>query len=89
MASGAILGICPVCNEHIWEDQWDIYEDTIIHEDCKNKFIANKLKVTNSQFNKLSKEQKIKLEIEDLKRDMESTFKYYLDRINKLEKQLK
>jgi hypothetical protein len=89
MASGAILGVCPVCEDVIWEDEWDIYEDTMIHEDCKSKFIADKLRITNGQFEKLSKEQKIISEIGELKRELESAFKYYSDRIRELENSLK
>jgi hypothetical protein len=63
-------------------------EDTIIHERCKSKFIQDKLRITNGQFKRLSKEQEIKREIEELRNDMQSSFKYYLDQINKLEKEL-
>lgn len=38
MASGCILGECPVCNDHIYEDEWDLNKfDQLVHERCKNK----------------------------------------------------
>lgn len=89
MASGAILGKCPVCNEHIWEDEWDICDDTILHERCKAEFIGKKLRITENQFFKLSKEQQIKREIEELRNDMKNSFKYYSDELKRLEKLLK
>lgn len=89
MASGCILGKCPICNDHIWEDEWDMYADTILHERCKREFIENSLKITNGQFEKLSKEQDISKEIECLKKEMNDTFEYYSKRIKALELQLK
>lgn len=89
MASVAILGTCPVCDEFIWEDDWDIYYDVMMHEECKAKFIADKLKITNGQFDKLSKEKMIIKEIADLKSEMKSSFEYYSMRIDELEKMLK
>jgi hypothetical protein len=35
MPSGCIMGTCPVCNEHVWEDEWDMVGDIIVHADCK------------------------------------------------------
>jgi len=89
MASGAILGICPVCNEHIWEDQWDIEGETIIHEECKSRFIEDSMKITNGQFKKLTKENYIQKQIEDFRTDLKNTLKYYTDEINRLERMLK
>lgn len=34
MASGAILGQCPICNEWIYEDEWIYKGDTMYHESC-------------------------------------------------------
>lgn len=40
MASGCIMGDCPVCDELVWEDNWDLVdgEDLIfVHTECKSK----------------------------------------------------
>ena len=35
MASGCILGTCPVCDDLIWEDEWDMTTDgKMVHEQC-------------------------------------------------------
>ena len=34
MASGCIVGECPVCNDWIYEDEWDLLGDIILHERC-------------------------------------------------------
>jgi hypothetical protein len=37
MASGCIIGECPVCGEHIYEDEWLLVDDVLIHEECRHK----------------------------------------------------
>ncbi|MBW6409003.1 hypothetical protein [Clostridium weizhouense] len=88
MASGCIIGTCPVCDDVIWEDQWNIVGDTIIHEECKEAFMANQLKCTEGQTKILSKQQQIKNDIADLREDMKNTFRYYSNEIKRLEKLL-
>ena len=34
MASGCIVGECPVCDEWIFEDEWNLLGDIILHEGC-------------------------------------------------------
>ena len=44
---GCIVGECPICEEWIYEDEWEITGDIMHHEDCKvTKFVT--------QFSKLS-----------------------------------
>lgn len=47
MASGTIIATCPVCGDHIWEDQkWCFVNNNIIkHEECDIKNILKILKV--------------------------------------------
>lgn len=52
-------------------------------------YIENKFRITGSQFEKLSKEQKILKEIEELRADIKEMHKYYCDKISELEKLLK
>ena len=41
MSSGCIMGECPICGELIWEDEWDMTDDIMHHEDCKiTKYVA-------------------------------------------------
>ena len=43
MASGCIMGDCPVCEELVWEDDWDMIDPgpeellIFIHPECKGK----------------------------------------------------
>ncbi|MBG9796914.1 hypothetical protein ABD73_03935 [Brevibacillus laterosporus] len=40
MASGCILGECPLCTEHVYEDECDLDKhDRICHEECLKKGI--------------------------------------------------
>ena len=32
---GCIVGECPICGDHIWEDEWKITDKIMHHEDCK------------------------------------------------------
>ncbi len=34
MASGCVFGNCPVCNEIVWEDDFDIYKGMMMHPEC-------------------------------------------------------
>ena len=41
MASGAIIGECPICGELVWEDDWDLTNNITHHKDCKmNQYIS-------------------------------------------------
>ena len=49
MASGCILGNCPVCDELVWEDSWDMIDDgkdlIMVHPECKPKAHGLLLKI--------------------------------------------
>lgn len=48
--TGCIVGVCPICGDHMYETEWEITGNIMHHEDCKvTKFIA--------QFAKLSIEK--------------------------------
>ena len=34
MANGCIVGECPVCDELIFEDEWTLLGDIMLHERC-------------------------------------------------------
>lgn len=60
MASGCIVGECPVCNELIFEDEWALLGDIMLHERCL-------CRASNEQ----EKERKIK-ELEQIINDLKS-----------------
>lgn len=88
MASGAILATCWVCEEVVWEDEWYLFKDSIIHEECLARAIKETTKLSTEQYNKLCRAKEIEQEIEDLKTDLKDTFKYYHDQVSRLEKEL-
>ena len=46
---------CPVCGELVYDDEWTIIGDVILHEECKDTFMANQLKCTAGQARILNK----------------------------------
>lgn len=44
MASGCIVGECPVCDDWIYEDEWDLIGNVIVHERCVSKAMNEKRK---------------------------------------------
>lgn len=88
MASGCIIGECPVCGDLIYEDEWTIMNNISVHDRCKDIFIANKLNSTKGQVRILRRQEEIKRDIEYLKSSMEKTFLYYKNEIERLEKLL-
>ena len=88
MASGCILGDCPVCGDLIYEDEWDIIDDIIIHEDCKKQYIQDKYGMSEEQLQQLCEAQELKRDIEDTERELQHSMKYFLQQINVLKKRL-
>ena len=76
---------CPVCGELVYDDEWTIIGDVILHEECKDTFMANQLKCTAGQVRILNKQEQIKQDIADLREDMENTFDYYKSELKRLE----
>jgi hypothetical protein len=43
MASGCIMGTCPICDDLVYEDEWIFYGEEIIHESCREQaFLLSK-----------------------------------------------
>ncbi len=63
MASGCIMGTCPVCDELVWEDDWDIIDDIIIHAGCRRGYIKNKYGMNEKQFLRLCGASELRKEI--------------------------
>lgn len=85
MPCGCIVGECPVCKDDIYDDEFMLVGDVMIHERCKDKFMADKLRCTEGQAKILNKQEQIKLDIADLRKDMESSFNYYKSELKRLE----
>lgn len=66
MASGCILGECPVCGNLIYEDEWTIIDDTIVHEDCKEQYMIKKYGMNEEQLQRLYGAREIKKQIAEL-----------------------
>lgn len=85
MASGCIMGYCTVCEEIVWEDDWDYYNNEIIHPKC-----ALKHKKLNIGLNtKICEAKDIKSQIEDLKQTFKESMDFYNKEIARLENELK
>ncbi|MDR3587519.1 MAG: hypothetical protein P4L59_19735 [Desulfosporosinus sp.] len=52
--TGCIVGRCPICEEWIYEDKWEITGAIMHHEDCKVNWYV-------SQFAKLSIDEQKRL----------------------------
>lgn len=79
VASGCILGECPVCNELVWEDEWDMAGEVIVHSFCKRKYR------NNQPTRPVADDILTKTEIQNLKEILE----YCTERIDFLEKQVR
>lgn len=54
MESGCIIEYsCPVCGEMVWEDEWDIVGNDIIHETCRGEY--NQKKRADNRLKQLEK----------------------------------
>ncbi len=79
MSSGCILGVCPACGENIYEDEWAIVEDVIIHERCRQAYIRQKFHISEAQYSRLIKAEQLRREIEETKNLLAQEIKYLKD----------
>ncbi|MEG1565088.1 MAG: hypothetical protein RR365_15425 [Bacteroides sp.] len=93
MASGCIIGECPVCGEIVWEDDWDIVGDIIIHETCRKAYFKAKYHISEQQFNRLMGAEELRKDIAEAKTHFAADIKLleegYGHQIAELEKRLK
>ncbi|GEM_PF-2532896 len=89
MASGCIIGKCPVCDELIWEDEWDIIHDKIIHSWCKKQYIKSRYGMDESQFLRLMGATELKKDIEFMKETEKERHKLTMECISNMGKRLK
>lgn len=88
MASGCIMGTCPVCEELVWEDDWDIIDDEIIHEGCRRGFIKNKYGMNEKQFLRLCGASELRKEIAATVEALKGSTHFYMEKLQRLEEKL-
>ena len=88
MASGCLMGVCPACDELIWEDQWDMLNDTIIHESCRKAFLQKKLGMSEEQFLRLCGSDELRQETEATKTAMKDSMEFFTEKLLSLQKKL-
>lgn len=85
MASGCIMGYCPVCKEIVWEDNCGYYYNEIMHPECASKHE----KVNSKLYTKICEAKDLKSQIEDLKQTFKESMDFYNKEIARLENELK
>ncbi len=89
MASGCIITLnCPVCGEIVWEDEWDMVGDDILHETCRREYIKRKYHLSEEQFSRLYGAQILRAEIQALRQEAEEHKQWTERRAEELEKKL-
>jgi hypothetical protein len=91
MASGCLMGECPVCKELVWEDEWTMIDcnDVIIHERCRKQYIKDTYGISEYQFQRLYGAKELGKYILQLRNNLQESQKFYESRIRNLESQLK
>lgn len=93
MASGCIIGNCPVCKELIYEDEWDIVGDAIIHEGCRKAYFKATYHISEQQFHRLMGASELRKDIAEAKTQLAEDIRMlkegYGHQITELEKRLK
>lgn len=82
------MGTCPVCDELVWEDEWDIIDDSIIHAACRGEYIKKKHGMNEKQFLRLWGADELRKEIRATMEDLSNTASYYMERLESLEERL-
>lgn len=88
MASGSIIDTCPVCNDFIWEDEWRIFEDIIMHPWCVKKYLKSKHGMNESQFLRLCGAQELRQAIQDTRQVFKDSVDFYEKKLQDLDEQL-
>lgn len=88
MASGCIMGTCPVCDELVWEDEWDMIDDIIIHAICRRRYIKEKYGMNEKQFIRLCGTSELRKEIAATIEALKSSSAFYMEKLQILESKL-
>ncbi|MBU5214503.1 hypothetical protein [Heyndrickxia oleronia] len=89
MASGCILGSCPVCDDLIWEDEWDMTTDgKMVHENCllTAEFNKERMDLVVELQNTIKKKDKQITSLLSIFREIEmgANPKFFKDKINSI-----
>lgn len=88
MASGCIMGDCASCGDIVWEDEWTLAGDDLIHERCKPEWYIKRYHLSEDQFKRLYGSSELRRDIADLKKDLAGMVDIYQQHITALEKAL-
>lgn len=88
MASGCILGTCPECGDLVWEDDWIMQNDEIMHTGCRGSYIRRRTGMSEEQFERLTRAQSLQKEIQETRQIISESVKFWNERLAALEKEL-
>lgn len=85
MASGCIVGDCPVCDFWVYEDDFAMVGDITVHEFCKEQYIKNKYHISEEQYKRLFGIAEFRKDFEILKLSISDTLAHIEERLLDLE----
>lgn len=89
MACGCIVAnSCPACGDPVWEDEWIEFQDQIMHERCKKKYIKDRYGMSEPQFLRLMGAQVLKREIELMRQVEIESHRNTMEQLDKLAERL-
>ena len=88
MASGCIMGYCPVCEEIVWEDEWRFFNDIMMHPGCVSAYIRSRHGMNEEQFLRLCGAQELRQAIHDTRQSFKNSMDFYTEKLVALEAQL-
>ena len=88
MASGCLIDTCPIRTDLIWEDEWDLVDDTFIHDRCKGRYIKQKFGMKEEQFLRLCGVSELRKEITATVQSLNDSTEFYMEKLQLLESKL-
>jgi hypothetical protein len=82
------MGTCPVCDELVWEDEWDMIDDIIIHASCRRRYIKEKYGMNEKQFLRLCGTAELRKEITETIEELKRSTGFYMEKLLLLESKL-
>ena len=88
VASGCIIDTCPVCSELVWEDEWRIFDNIIMHSRCVPDYVKRRHGMNEEQFLRLSGAQELRQAILDTRLNLKDSMDFYTKKLQGLENEL-
>ncbi|WP_348982144.1 hypothetical protein, partial [Desulfosporosinus sp. OT] len=88
MASGCIIDTCPVCDEIVWEDEWRVFDNVIMHPRCVPEYTKRKHGMNEEQFLRLCGAQDLRQAILDIQKTYRDSMDFFKKRLQDLEERL-